>query len=136
MCVLEFLVVKVEGDTLGDKIKALRKLKRMKQKEFSELINVSQQTVSKYEHNLFVPPLVTLKRIAEVLEINISDLVQTKEFQEENQKIENITDMKDLVQYLVDSNLVDKDNITKEIEKALMESVKKCFDNKLKLHQD
>ena len=59
---------------LAENIKAIRKQRGMTQEELATRLNVVRQTVSKWEKGLSVPDADLLKRIAEILETNVSTL--------------------------------------------------------------
>ena len=60
---------------LGENIKKLRKEKGFTQEELAARVHVVRQTVSKWEKELSVPDAQMLKRIAEVLETEVSTLL-------------------------------------------------------------
>lgn len=66
---------------LGDKIKLYRENKRMTQNEVADMLNVSPATISKYESGALEPNIESLKRLAELFEISIDELLSDeKEF--------------------------------------------------------
>lgn len=66
---------------LGDKIKLYRENKRMTQNEVAGILNVSPATISKYESGALEPNIESLKRLAELFEISIDELLSDeKEF--------------------------------------------------------
>ena len=66
---------------LGDKIKLYREKKRMTQNEVADILNVSPATISKYESGALEPNIESLKRLAELFEISIDELLSDeKEF--------------------------------------------------------
>lgn len=66
---------------LGDKIKLYRENKRMTQNEVAGILNVSTATISKYESGALEPNIESLKRLAELFEISIDELLSDeKEF--------------------------------------------------------
>ena len=66
---------------LGDKIKLYREKKRMTQNEVADILNVSPATISKYESGALEPNIESLKRLAELFEISIDELLNDeKEF--------------------------------------------------------
>ena len=66
---------------LGDKIKLYREKKRMTQNEVADILNVSSATISKYESGALEPNIESLKRLAELFEISIDELLSDeKEF--------------------------------------------------------
>ena len=69
---------------LNENIKALRKTKGLTQDELAIRLNVVRQTVSKWEKGLSVPDAEMLQRIAEVFEVNVSQLLGAPINQNEN----------------------------------------------------
>ena len=60
---------------LQEKIKALRKERGLTQEELAIRVNVVRQTVSKWEKGLSVPDADLLQKIADVLEVTVSQLL-------------------------------------------------------------
>ena len=76
---------------LGDKIKIYREKKRMTQNEVADILNVSPATISKYESGALEPNIESLKRLAELFEISIDELLSDeKEFDISNINVLNI----------------------------------------------
>ena len=69
---------------LNENMKALRKTKGLTQDELAIRLNVVRQTVSKWEKGLSVPDAEMLQRIAEVFEVNVSQLLGAPINQNEN----------------------------------------------------
>ena len=69
---------------LNENIKALRKTKGLTQDELAIRLNVVRQTVSKWEKGLSVPDAAMLQRIAEVFEVDVSQLLGAPINQNEN----------------------------------------------------
>ena len=61
---------------IGTTIRTLRKQHSMTQDELAELLHVTRQTVSNYENGKSEPDLETLLRIAEILETDVSTLLE------------------------------------------------------------
>lgn len=59
----------------GDTLKTIRKQKGFTQEELAIKINVVRQTVSKWEKGLSVPDADILAKIADVLEVSVSELL-------------------------------------------------------------
>lgn len=62
----------------GENLKTLRKQKGFSQEELATRLQVVRQTISKWEKNLSVPDADTLIRLAEILEVSVSELLGTK----------------------------------------------------------
>lgn len=60
---------------LAENLKALRKAKGLSQEELAARLHVVRQTVSKWEKGLSVPDADLLVRLAEVLEVSVSQLL-------------------------------------------------------------
>lgn len=61
---------------IGNKIKKLRELKNLTQDYMADQLQMSQSNYSRIESDELDLPFTKLQRIAEVLEISISDLVE------------------------------------------------------------
>lgn len=61
--------------TFGEKVKAAREKMGLSQSALAKRMHVSQQAVAKYEKIVEQPKLSTVRKIAEALEISISELV-------------------------------------------------------------
>ena len=59
----------------GKTLKELRKQKNITQTQFSEIIGVHSQTVSKWERSLELPDLAVLQAISSVLEVSVDTLL-------------------------------------------------------------
>lgn len=70
---------------LGEKIKLYREVKKMTQVEIAELLGVKPATVSKYESGALEPNIESLKKLSEIFDISIDELLK-----EDNFNISNI----------------------------------------------
>ena len=71
----------------NENLRELRKSKGFTQEELATKINVVRQTVSKWEKGLSVPDADSLQKIAEVLDVEVSQLLGAKiEKEEKNEK--------------------------------------------------
>ena len=77
---------------LGDKIKLYRENKKMTQNEIANIPDVSPATVSKYESGALEPNIESLKRLAELFEISIDELLNDQEDKFDISKI-NVLDI-------------------------------------------
>lgn len=62
----------------GENLKTLRKQRGFSQEELAARLHVVRQTVSKWEKGLSVPDADALIRLAEVLEVSVSELLGAK----------------------------------------------------------
>lgn len=82
--------------TLGKKIVTERKKIGYSQEEFAEKVGVSRQTIYKWETDQAMPDIVNLKKIAEVLNLGIEQLLSDEEIKDEPQAtIEKAVDTED-----------------------------------------
>ncbi len=65
---------------LGEKIKLNRENKNMTQVEIAEALGVKPATVSKYESGTLEPNIESLKKLAELFEISIDELLKEDDF--------------------------------------------------------
>ena len=62
----------------SENLKTLRKQTGFSQEELATRLHVVRQTISKWEKNLSVPDADTLIRLAEILEVSVSELLGAK----------------------------------------------------------
>lgn len=65
-------------------LKRIRKEKGMTQEELAIKVHVARQTVSKWEKGLSIPDVDLLQRIAEALDVEVSELLGAQVPKEEN----------------------------------------------------
>lgn len=70
----------------GEKIKQFREEKGMTQQTLAERLYVTRQAVSKWERGTRYPDVLTLKKIAQVLEVSVDDLLSGEELRENVEK--------------------------------------------------
>lgn len=74
----------------SENLKILRKQKGFSQEVLASRLHVVRQTISKWEKNLSVPDADTLIRLAEILEVSVSELLGSKiEAENENGNVTN-----------------------------------------------
>ena len=64
---------------LGETIYRLRTEKQLSQGELAEMLEVSRQSISKWENNSAVPELEKLLRLSEIFEVSLDELVKGAE---------------------------------------------------------
>lgn len=94
-------------------LKTLRKQKGFSQEELASRLHVVRQTISKWEKNLSVPDADTLIRLAEILEVSVSELLGSK--------IENGNVTNDVAEQLsrINEQLAMKNRRSRRIWKAI-----------------
>ena len=65
--------------TLGENLRNLRKLNKLNQKQFSELMQTTQQRVSEWECDKVEPSFYNILKILKVLNITFDDLAEDVE---------------------------------------------------------
>ena len=63
---------------VGANIARLRRERGLTQAELAERINYSDKAVSKWERDIAFPDTATIPKLAEILEINVEELMQAK----------------------------------------------------------
>ncbi len=76
--------------TLGEKIQQLRKLKGMSQEQLAEKLNVSRQSVSKWELNDAIPDLSKIVMLSEFFSISADELIKENGSLKQMMESENI----------------------------------------------
>ena len=76
------------AETLGNKIARLRKEKGYTQEEFSQLLDVTAQAVSKWENDLSCPDIMLLPKISQLLGISIDEMLGNPVLQKQTEKPE------------------------------------------------
>ena len=65
---------------LGEKIKKYREEKKLTQVEVAEVLGVKPATISKYESGTLEPNIESLKKLAELFEVSVDELLKEDEF--------------------------------------------------------
>ena len=73
-----------DNNEIGKTIKFYRELKHLSQAKLAEQIGVSQRNVSYYESGDHIPPADVLKKLANIFNISIDQLVGTKKIGADN----------------------------------------------------
>lgn len=134
---------------IGEKIVELRKGNNYTQEKLADKLNITRQTLSNWESNITSPDLEQAKRIAELFNISLDDLVNIKLEIDTNKSILNtLIDKECLVDsecfdlkynYTTKCKIIDvnskyvkieyiykKEKIVKIIEKKLIKSI--CYE--------
>ena len=76
---------------IGNKLNQLRKLSGMTQEQLAEKINVSRQTISKWESDNTSPDLESIVKISQIFHVSLDDLLKEAETSMTNRNNEQIT---------------------------------------------
>ena len=79
--------------TIGKRIAELRKKKGLTQNELAEKMHVTDKAVSKWERDLSYPDINAIAKLAEVLEVPVNDLLNTKIQNTSKQKDNGLIDL-------------------------------------------
>ena len=60
---------------LGERIYELRNKKNLSQGDLSDALDVSRQSVSKWENNMAIPDLDKLIKLSDIFEVSLDELV-------------------------------------------------------------
>ncbi len=63
---------------LSDKLRQLRREKKLTQNQLAQILNVSNGTIAMWETNKRQPDIETIKKIAKVLEVSTDYLLETR----------------------------------------------------------
>ena len=74
--------------TLGEKISSLRGAANMSQGDLAEKLNVSRQSISKWETNASIPELDKLIQLSDLFQITLDELVRCDELSKEQVQTE------------------------------------------------
>ena len=95
--------------TLGEKLSQYRRTSGMTQQELGEHLNISAQAISKWENDLSEPDISTLKRLSELFNVSMVELLDIEEKKEEKQEEQSVVTKEDV------------DNIATEIKGVVEE---------------
>lgn len=101
--------------TVGEKIKEIRKSKKITQQELAEKCNLSKNALWNYENNKRTPNIDVLTKISNALEININLLLDEKKY------------LDYLVRQSLKSEIDGVDNNSIEDQKKIKEIVSEAF---------
>jgi len=68
--------------TVGNKLKALRKQKRLTQKELAATIGIGISQLNKYESGMHMPPIKKLIQLSNIFDTTLDSLVKGRQTQQ------------------------------------------------------
>ena len=74
--------------TIGKRLAEIRKSKKLKQTELAKMLNVSQQVINNIERNVTAPDIEQLKKIADIYNISLDELVGREFFGDDADEVE------------------------------------------------
>jgi len=88
---------------MGDLICDKRKAKNMTQKDLADKLNVTDKAVSKWERGASYPDMITIPKLADILEISTDELLR---FQTQSMSVNNCgTDIRQKINKIIDDAL-------------------------------
>lgn len=97
---------------LGEKIKSYRESKNMTQNEIANVLGVKSATVSKYESGTLEPNIEALKKLSELFEVTIDELLNDKEDEFDISKINILNMLREQKDMKLKGNLYHNTQIT------------------------
>ena len=94
---------------IGTNIYTLRKEKKITQAQLAEKLGISEQAISKWENDLSEPDISTLKRLSELFNVSMVELLDIEGKKEEKQEEQSVVTKEDV------------DNIATEIKGVVEE---------------
>lgn len=76
---------------IGNKLNQLRKLSGMTQEQLAEKLNVSRQTISKWESGGTSPDLESIVKVSKIFHVSLDDLLMEGDASVENKSNEQVT---------------------------------------------
>ena len=76
--------------SLGETIYRLRTEKNLSQGDFAEKLEISRQSISKWENNIAIPDLEKIIKLSEIFEVSLDELVKGEQL---HLKIESVIDV-------------------------------------------
>ena len=116
---------------VGNNIKRIRKQKNISQKDMAKKLNMPSSTYSNYENNNREPNAATLRKIADILNVDISDLLNLNYPENESSEkylsddintIHVIEDLIKLCEFNINFNKLSSDD--RELESSLKLAIK------------
>ncbi|OAH58653.1 MULTISPECIES: helix-turn-helix transcriptional regulator [Bacillaceae] len=129
-------------NTFGERLKHVRKAKKLRQNELGQTLGLTQSTISQYEKNQKTPDINTLKKIADTLNVSAEYLLlrtddpinYTREHRELIEK-ENITpfitpeELKKNYRFMLDGREAKPEEIEEAIRYILIQREMRKKDN-------
>ena len=77
-------------DLIGQKIKDIRKRKKISQEKLAEMVDMNHRSIVRLENSYSKPSIETLEKIANALNVNICDFFETETIKNRAQIIDDI----------------------------------------------
>ncbi len=104
--------------TLGQKIKALRKHKKLSQEELATEVGINANHLSRLERGVFQPSVDVLKRLAVTLEVTVDYLLSDEDSTSPEVRIANKT-LAEQIRLMAQLDTADQEALVRIIESML-----------------
>ena len=111
-------------ETFGQRFQRLRKAKKLTQEEIASKVNLTPQSISKWETDLSAPDIMLLPKLAKILDVSLEELL-TGEKKAETKVLNEFDYTKAILKVLVNS--ADGDEVTINLPIALGETIIKAI---------
>ena len=86
---------------LGNTISKLRKEKNMTQQELAEKLNITDNSVSKWERGLSYPDITSISKLAKILDVDSSYLIDLCKKEESKNPYQNKEEKEKLINFIL-----------------------------------
>ena len=86
---------------LGNTISKLRKEKNMTQQELAEKLNITDKAVSKWERGLSYPDITSISKLAKILDVDSSYLIDLCKKEESKNPYQNKEEKEKLINFIL-----------------------------------
>lgn len=79
--------------SFGENLKAIRKNRGYSQEKFAEILHSNQAVLSSWERGFRMPPIATVKSIADILHVPLSSLLSIQDSGEDDDLVREVAEM-------------------------------------------
>ena len=86
---------------LGEKIYELRKQQNLSQEELGDKLNVSRQTISKWERNESTPDLDKIVPLCDLFNLSVDELLQVKKIEKSKSEMQKLLRISSVILFAI-----------------------------------